>query len=164
MFRKILLALFGILIIIQFIRPEKNNSVAASPNDITQHYAVPDDALSIIKRSCYDCHSNHTDYPWYFNIQPVAWWMQNHVNDGKREINFSEFNSYPAKKQSHKLHEVIEQIKNDEMPIDSYLWIHKNAKLNDEQKKIVTGWADSLQQMIIKKNNLPAETEEHRKE
>ena len=164
MLRKILLVLFGIFIIIQFIRPEKNNSTAVSPNDITRHYLVPENVLSILKRSCYDCHSNHTVYPWYFNVQPVAWWMQNHVDDGKREIDFSQFNSYPPKKQSHKLHDVIEQIKRDKMPLNSYLWIHKDAMMNDDQKKEVIGWADSLQQMIIIKNNLPVEQEKNNEE
>jgi len=164
MLRKILLVLFAILIVIQFIRPEKNNSTTASLNDITKHYAVPDEVVNILKQSCYDCHSNHTVYPWYFSIQPVAWWMQNHVDDGKREINFSEFNSYPPKRQSHKLHSIVEQIKRDEMPLDSYLWIHKYAKLNEDQKKAIINWADSLQQVIIRKNNLPAETEEHHRD
>jgi len=160
MIKKILLALLVVLVVIQFIRPGKNISSTISANDITLHYAISSDVLNILKKSCYDCHSNNTVYPWYNNIQPVAWWLQYHVNDGKKELNFSEFYTYPAKKQSRKLHELVEQVKGEEMPLNSYLWIHKDAKLDERQKNAVMSWADSLQKMIAVKNNLPAETNE----
>jgi len=162
MIKKILLLLLVVFILIQMIRPEKNISLAASPNDIAAHYNVPGDVLNILKRSCYDCHSNNTIYPWYNNIQPVAWWMADHVKVGKEEINFSEFAAYSPKKQSHALRSVVGQIKKDEMPMDSYLWIHKDAKMNDEQRKVVMAWADSLQKSIVTKYNLPVETDDHR--
>ncbi|MBS1599648.1 MAG: heme-binding domain-containing protein [Bacteroidetes bacterium] len=159
MMRKIFIVIIFIFIAIQFFRPVKNISAQVSQNDIVSHYNVPDDVLHILKRACYDCHSNNTIYPWYNNIQPVAWWMADHVKVGKEEINFSEFASYEPKKQRHKLNEVIWQVKKDEMPLDSYLWIHKDAKLNETQKNAVIAWADSLQKMIALKNNLPAEEE-----
>jgi hypothetical protein len=84
MIKKILLVLLAALIIIQFIRPKENHSDKLSANDITRHYTVPDTVLSILQRSCYDCHSNNTSYPWYNRIQPVAWWLNSHVKDGKR--------------------------------------------------------------------------------
>jgi len=158
MIRKIFLALLLIFVAIQFIRPEKNISAQISANDITAHYTVPEDVLKALKISCYDCHSNNTIYPWYYNIQPVAWWMADHVKVGKEEINFSEFGSYAPKKQRHKLGEVIHQVKENEMPLDSYLWIHKNAALSDAQKNSIISWADSLKKSIETKNNLPPET------
>ena len=159
MIRKIIIILLIILMIIQFIRPAKNISTALSANDIRLHYAVPTDVLNILKRSCNDCHSNNTVYPWYFNIQPVAWWLKDHIDEGKKELNFSEFASYPVKKQYHKLKSVIEQVKKDEMPLNYYLWIHKDAILSQEQKTILLKWADSLQSAIKVKNNLPDEPE-----
>ncbi len=161
MLKRVLIILVAILVIIQFIRPEKNISTAVSANDITGHYPVPENVVSILKLSCYDCHSNNTIYPWYFNIQPIAWWMKDHIDEGKKELNFSEFASYAPKKQAHKLHAIIEEIKKDQMPLDSYLWIHKNAKLNDAQKISVTNWADSLQRSIAEKNNLPVDNNDH---
>jgi hypothetical protein len=157
MIKKILLFLLVILIVIQFIRPEENHSMGLSATDITWHYTVPDSVLTILKRSCYDCHSNNTVYPWYNHIQPVAWWLANHIKGGKWGLNFSEFGSYTAKKQAHKLKNISEEIKVDGMPLDSYLWIHKNAILRPEEKALVTRWADSLQAAIISRNHLPAD-------
>jgi len=164
MLRKIIFILLIILVVIQFIRPGKNISATKAANDITAYFPVPDKTLTILKRSCYDCHGNNTIYPWYFNIQPVGWWMQQHVNDGKHELNFSEFGSYTAKKQVHTLGGIIGQVKKDQMPLDSYLWIHKDAKLNDAEKNILVSWADSLRQTIATKNNLSIEQEGHDKE
>lgn len=157
--KKILLTLLAILIIIQFIRPARNVSNTVPATDITKVYSVPGNVQQILKVSCNDCHSSNTIYPWYTNIQPVGWWMQKHVNDGKKELNFSEFGSYTPKRQAHKLEEVGEQVKGGHMPINSYLWVHTDAKLSDEQKMAVVEWAEGLRAQIIKANNLPAEEE-----
>src|SRR5665811_802718 len=102
-FKRILIALLIIFIAIQFIRPAKNRSEGISANDISTKYPVPDSVQAILKVACYDCHSNNTRYPWYAEIQPVAWWLNNHIKDGKRGLNFSEFTSYRIKKQFHRL-------------------------------------------------------------
>src|SRR5690348_8692192 len=115
--KRVVLIIIILLVIIQFIRPSRNLSSVQSANDISRHYTVPDTVAHILDRACNDCHSNNTRYPWYTNIQPVGWWMQHHVNDGKEELNFSEFGSYPAKRQAHKLEEVAKQVKDDEMPL-----------------------------------------------
>jgi len=159
MIRKILLLLLAVLVLIQFIRPAKNLSVTMSGNDITTHMVIPGDVLDIFKKSCYDCHSNNTIYPWYFHIQPVAWWMQDHVNEGRKELNFSEFASYSPKKQYHKMRGIAEQIRNGEMPLDSYLWIHKDAILSDAQKTKILAWADSSGASIKRQYNIPDDPE-----
>jgi Haem-binding domain len=146
--KKILLILILIIVAIQFIRPNRNLSTAITSNDISQHYNVPTDINNILQRSCNDCHSSNTTYPWYTNIQPIGWWMQHHVDEGKKELNFSEFGSYTPKKQDHKMEEVIEMIEKDEMPLNSYLWIHGNAKLSAEDKKALTDWAKKLRAEI----------------
>ena len=148
MIKRILLILLVLLVIIQFIRPAENHSDKLSANDITLHYPVPDTVLSILKNSCYDCHSNNTRYPWYNRVQPVAWWLNNHVTEGKRELNFSEFASYPLKKQAKKLKATVKEIKEGDMPLNSYLWIHIDAALDKGQKNILIYWADSLQRII----------------
>jgi len=149
MLKRILLILLVLLVIIQFIRPAENHSDKLSANDITLHYPVPDTVLSILKRSCYDCHSNNTSYPWYNRVQPVAWWLNSHVTEGKRELNFSEFASYPLKKQARKLKNTVKEIKEGDMPLNSYLWIHIDAALDQGQKNILVYWADSLQRIIV---------------
>jgi hypothetical protein len=152
--RKILWALLIILVIIQFIRPEKNKSTAISANDLSKHYEVPANVQGILKKACNDCHSNNTVYPWYSNIQPVGWWLQNHVNEGKKELDFSEFSKYPPKRQHHKMEEVIEQVKDGHMPLNSYLWIHNEAKLTKEEKESLLIWAGILVDQIEAKYNI----------
>ena len=153
--KKILLTILAIFIIIQFIRPARNISDEVAATDITKVYSVPADVQQILKVSCNDCHSNNTEYPWYTNIQPVGWWLQHHVNEGKAELDFSKFSTYSPKRQHHKLEEVIEQVKDNHMPLDSYLWIHKDARLSAEQKALLTTWAGDLRKQIAQANNLP---------
>jgi hypothetical protein len=142
--KKILFAVIAILVIIQFFRPARNTSATALPTDISRFTRVPADVQQILKRSCYDCHSNNTAYPWYMNIQPVAWYLAHHVDEGKHELNFSEFGSYTPKKQLHKLQEVVKEVKEGEMPLSSYTLLHPQAKLSAAEKALVTNWADSL--------------------
>lgn len=160
MVKKILRRTFQILIvafiIIQFFRPAKNRSEGISNNDITKLYTVPADVQSILKTSCYDCHSNNTIYPWYSYIQPVAWWLNGHIKDGKRGLNFSEFAGYRIRKQYKRLEDINELIKKNEMPLDTYLWIHKYAKLNDQQKLILANWATAIRDTI--KARYPADS------
>jgi len=146
--KKILIALLGVLIIIQFIKPTKNQSDAVTPNDIFANFQAADTTKQLIRTACYDCHSNNTVYPWYAEIQPVAWWLSDHVNEGKSELNFSEFASYKPKKADHKLEEVIEMIQEGEMPLKSYTLIHGNAKLSEAQKTGIINWANELRNQI----------------
>ncbi|WP_020596646.1 heme-binding domain-containing protein [Spirosoma panaciterrae] len=157
MVRKILIALLVILVLIQFFRPEKNQASGMSPNDITTKYAVPANVQTVLKRSCYDCHSNNTTYPWYNNIQPVAWWLSHHIDEGKRELNFSEFATYQPKRARHKLDEIEEVVNEGSMPIGSYLWIHGDAKVTPEDAKLLADWAKGLKNQIP----APAGEEEH---
>lgn len=142
--KKILIGLLVIFALIQFIRPARNESTTPGDRDITIKYKVPENVLAILKVSCYDCHSNNTNYPWHTNIQPFGWWMQGHINDGKRHLNFSEFSGYQEKKAKHKFEEIEESVRDHWMPLPSYLWIHSEAKLTDEQSKVIMEWAGSL--------------------
>lgn len=157
MVKKIAIGLLVVLVIIQFFKPDRNISSEKSTNDITNKYAVPASVQEILKTSCYDCHSNNTVYPWYANIQPVAWWLADHVNEGKKELNFSEFLTYSPKKAHHKLEEVNEMVKEGEMPLQSYTIIHQNAKLSEPQKLEIASWADGLMKEIALANNLQPE-------
>lgn len=163
--RKILYGLLIVLVAIQFIRPTKNESAVIAANDITKAYPVPAEVDLILKKACNDCHSNSTVYPWYSNIQPVAWWLQDHVNDGKKHLNFSEFLAYPPKRQLKKLEEVIETVKEGEMPLNSYTWIHKEAVLTEAEKLTLSSWADNTRKEISAKNpGLPTTADPGEKE
>jgi len=142
--KKILYAVLAILVVIQFIRPAKNEGELEGQSDISKKYEVPADVHAILKTSCYDCHSNKTTYPWYVNIQPIGWWLQHHVNEGKEELNFSEFATYTEKRAKHKFEEIADEVKEGEMPISSYTIIHHNAVLTAEQNKLVVEWAEKL--------------------
>jgi len=150
--KKILKRVFQVLllafIVIQFFRPEKNIATGISANDITTKYTVPQDVLDILKTSCYDCHSNNTKYPWYNNIQPVAWWLKNHIDEGKRGLNFSEFAAYRIGKQYRRLEDINKEVKEGGMPLSSYTLIHTDAKLNEQQKLAIANWVTVLRDSI----------------
>ncbi len=156
MLKKIFLIVLTIFFAIQFIRPAKNittNENDNIKNDISVVYPFPENVKNILKASCYDCHSNNTYYPWYNNIQPVGLWMQFHVDEGKLELNFNEFASYDKKKQHKKLEEIVEEIKINKMPLPSYVKMHKEAKLTQDEKYILTDWVNSVQNSIGKRNS-----------
>jgi len=142
----LVIVLFVAFIVIQFFRPTKNTSTnpAAFANDISNVYKVPEDVVLILQTSCYDCHSNNTKYPWYSNIQPVAWWLNDHILEGKKEVNFSEFASYSVGRKYKKFGEIIKELAENEMPMSSYTVIHRNAILNQAQKLSLSNWASAI--------------------
>ena len=157
MLKKIGIALVAVLIVIQFIQPERNTS----GNDtfaIQSKYVIPNDVEQIMQVSCYDCHTNTTDYPFYANIQPVAWFLANHVKDGKKHLNFSEFTQLPLFAQNHKLEEIKEMVEEKEMPLSSYTYfgLHPKANLTEGQREKIIEWADS--QMAYLKRTYPADS------
>jgi Haem-binding domain len=146
--KKILLVLLVVFIVIQFIQPAKNKSEYPLPTDFTKLYTVPDSVQSVLQSACYDCHSNNTNYPWYSNIQPIAWIMAKHITNGKEKLNFGNFGSNTIRKQISKLKEISNQIKDDEMPLTSYKLMHSNARLSQNEKVLLMNWmqqtADSI--------------------
>lgn len=165
--KKILILLVVLFAIIQFFKPARNISAGKSTADISNHYSVPDHVNIILDKACNDCHSNNTVYPWYANVQPVAWWLDNHVQEGKQELNFSEFGNYSLARQYHKLEEVKEMIDEGEMPLGSYTIIHRDAKLTNEEKHALLSWAEGIRNemkarypadsLVTKKGPRPAE-------
>ena len=157
MFKKIALGLLALLVIIQFFRPEKNLSDDQTHN-IALKYPVSGEVKEILRVACDDCHSNKTAYPWYVNIQPVAWFLDNHVQEGKRELNFSTFTKLPVAVQNHKFDEIIEMVEDKEMPLESYtfLGLHQEADLTARQREVLIGWAK--QQMTMLKSEYPADS------
>ncbi len=154
--RQILLATAAILVIMQFIRPEKNLGAADTPTDITHSVKVSSEVKTILEKSCYDCHSNHTEYPWYSNIQPVASWLAHHVEEGKEELNFSVFDTYRFRRKKHKLKEVIEQVTEGDMPMNSYTIVHRDAKLSEDQKSALLKWASESMNLLVDTTNTPS--------
>ncbi|PJJ66601.1 heme-binding domain-containing protein [Chryseobacterium geocarposphaerae] len=140
--------IFLLLLVIQLFDTDKNISATPSENAIEKHYQVSSHVQGLLKTSCYDCHSNNTAYPWYSNIQPVKWWLADHVNSGKRHLNFDEFNTYTKERKLKKLDEVAETVKEGEMPLSSYTIIHHNAKLSSTDKSEIEKWVVQVKKEI----------------
>jgi Haem-binding domain len=148
MLKRILLIFLIILLAIQFIRPAKNIHPGPQPNDISTVYAVPANVDSILVKACNDCHSNNTRYPWYNNLQPVAWFLDNHVKDGKRSLNLNEFATYNAARKYDKITEVKKHIDEGEMPLSSYTLIHRDADLTGTEKEELIAWSEGIRKQM----------------
>ncbi|NSL90906.1 heme-binding domain-containing protein [Chitinophaga sp. Mgbs1] len=146
MAKMILLLLLLILIGIQFIRPARNRQPGPFPADISQVYALPSGVQQLLQQACYDCHSNQTHYPWYASVQPAGWFLQQHVSAGRRDLNFHEFAAYSSKRKQRKLKHMREQLISGRMPLDSYKWLHPEARLTTVQRDSVIRWIDSVLQ------------------
>ncbi len=150
------LLLFALLLFQFYPKPVKNISAGINANDITFAHHVPVNVQEVLKRSCYDCHSNNTIYPWYSKLQPVALWLGDHIVDAKDELNFSEFGSYSIRRKYRKLEEINNEVKEGEMPLSSYTIIHRSAKLSENQKLLLANWVTVLRDSI--KANYPADS------
>ena len=156
-FKILFYTIFIAFLLIQLCpKPAKNVSESTSANDITAVHQVPDNVLQVLKTSCYDCHSNNSVYPWYASIQPVALWLGNHIDEGKAELNFSEFGKYSLRRQYRKLEEINEEVKENKMPLSSYTFIHRDASMNEEKKLLLATWVTALRDSF--KANYPADS------
>ena len=147
MIKKIFITLLVVLIALQFIRPAKNTT-GEKLNDVTTKYEMSDSVRIVFDKACADCHSNNTKYRWYTSVQPLALWINHHVDEGKHEFNINEFATYRIGKQNHKLKEVIEQIEEGEMPLSSYTLIHKEAVLTENEKATLINWCKTVMDTI----------------
>lgn len=129
---------------IQFIPVPKNQSNEVPKSDFLQAIEVPITIQKIIKSSCYDCHSNNTNYPWYGRVRPFAWFLQQHIDEGKEELNFSTFQEYSGRMQREKIRSMISQIRDDEMPLKEYLWMHPEAEMSDSEKVQLIEYLEEL--------------------
>ena len=133
-----LLGAAGLLVIIQLIPVDRSNP------EPTGELSMAGEAGGIIQRSCFDCHSNSTVWPWYSYIAPASWLVAKHVHKGRSELNFSEWSTYSARRMDHKLEEIGEEVEKGKMPLPSYLRAHRSARLTDDQRAAVMAWADSM--------------------
>ena len=141
-----------VLIAIQLVQPARNTSGGVLPSDISKTVSLPENVHTLLRTACYDCHSNHTLYPWYSYVQPVGWILANHIKEGKKELNLSEFGSYPARRQQSKLKAIADQVRDGEMPLYSYTIIHRKARLSNEEKAVIIHWAQNEMDSLEKIN------------
>lgn len=144
--KKIFFALVAVLLLLQLWRPEQNSGDTGA--DIAAGFSVNPEVSAMLKTACYDCHSNNTVYPWYASVQPLAFWLANHINEGKEHLNFSEFMNYPPYRQFHKLEEIDEVLAEDEMPLKSYTLVHRNAVLKQADKDLLIQWSKNMRDSL----------------
>lgn len=141
--KRLLLIILVLFILIQFIKIEKNDS-KNEMNAISTVKEIPVEVNKIIQTSCLDCHSNSTKYPWYSKIAPASWFLAQHIKEGKEHLNFSEWTTYNKDQKEHIIKDLKEVLNEREMPLKSYLLIHKDAKLTENQYQILYDWANAL--------------------
>ncbi len=144
--KKLLKVFGGLLLIafvgIQFMPPPRNQNSTVSGSDFLVLYEAPDRVDTLLRAACYDCHSDHTFYPWYTKVQPVGWYMARHIEAGKEELNFSEFANYSVRRQKSKLRSMINQIRDGEMPLKSYRLMHRDAVWTQPDQQAVLDWLE----------------------
>lgn len=137
--KRILVLALVALVAIQFIRPEKNNGGYESIALFESETKATAMVTAILKESCYDCHSNQTQYPWYAEIAPFSLLLNDHIEHGKKHFNASAWATYSVKKKEHKLEELVTMVEDGEMPLKSYTIIH--GGLSEDNKKLLLQWA-----------------------
>ncbi len=144
------LIVFMLLVAIQFFPIEKNSGISNPQMSFSNLYNPPAAINTILKVSCYDCHSNNTRYPWYRKIQPVGWLLESHIKEGKKALNFDEFGTYTNRKQKSKVKAIFNQVNDDKMPLRSYKALHRDAIMTTEEKNSFLNYfktvADSINQ------------------
>lgn len=139
--KKIAIALLIVLVGMQFFRPEKNQAEGDYVAAFVAETQPSPEVQGILKSACYDCHSANTNYPWYSNVAPISYWLADHIEEGKEHLNFSDWTNYTDKKKDHKLEELVEEVKEGEMPLNEYTWTHADARLTQEQITALLTWA-----------------------
>lgn len=133
-----------VLVGIQLIPTKRNQSDTIPKTDFVIVNKPPASVIKTVQTSCYDCHSNNTNYPWHNKVQPIAWYLQHHINEGKVELNFNEWGNFSERRKKSKLRSIINQIKGNEMPLESYTLIHKDAILSEESKSELIDYINFL--------------------
>lgn len=133
-----------VLVGIQFVPVQRDEIEPVTNADFIEHYESPIVIGNIIRASCYDCHSNQSKYPWYSNVQPIGFLLQNHISEGKSELNLSEYGLLSNRMKRAKLKSILSQINDDKMPMPSYLLLHSEAKLDSLKKALLVSYLDSI--------------------
>jgi len=146
---KVVAILLVVLVVgIQAIRPARTNPPIDESQTINAKTQMTSDVAAIFDRSCRDCHTNKTVWPWYTNVAPVSWWLSNHVSDGRRSLNMSEWGKLPNDRQDRKLRQICDEVQDGNMPLSSYTPMHPAAKLSDQNKKTLCDWTETERQRL----------------
>ena len=146
------IVLVAALVIIQFINRPETHFEEVTNDDIIVNLQVNEEVALILKSACYDCHSDQPRYPWYASIAPVSWWIDEHMEHGRDELNFSKWATFSKRRRDHKLEEVVEEVEEGHMPLPSYTWMHSDARLTEEQIAKLKEWVETERAKIQAEN------------
>jgi hypothetical protein len=138
------------LVIAQFIPLEKTNPTFDPAGTLWATSSAPPQVTAIFQRSCQDCHSNLTKWPWYSHVAPVSWVVVSDVNGGRRHMNVDEWGSYSLEKKQGRLTKICEELKSGDMPDSKYTFIHRGAKLSDQERTSFCNWAEATRQALAR--------------
>ena len=139
----IAIVLVVVFVGIQFVRPTRTNPPVDESQTIFARTQMTPEVSAIIDRSCRDCHSHKTDWPWYSNVAPVSWWLTDHVDTGRKDLNLSEWGRLPPDRQDKKLRQICDEVSDGMMPLSSYLPMHPQARLSEQDKRTLCDWVDA---------------------
>ena len=139
----------GVLLVIQFFRGVYPETADENPGDLILVNEVSSGISQMLKLACYDCHSMETNYPWYSKMAPVSWFIIDHVEEGREELNFSNWREYPKRTKIRKLKDIAEEVEEHKMPLESYTSLHPEAKLSDKQREMLVNWASEMSKEIL---------------
>ena len=149
---KVLKALFFLFVLLflvaQIIRPSRANPPVDESQTIQARTQMTAEAAAILDRSCRDCHSNKTVWPWYTNVAPISWFIANHVSEGRHSMNLSEWGRLDRDQQDRKLRQICDEIQDGVMPLSSYTPLHPGSKLTEQDKKTLCEWTDAERQRL----------------
>ena len=143
--KRIALTLAILLVVAQLVRPARTNP----PVDPAKELRAPQPVAAILERSCYDCHSNRTVWPWYSQVAPASWLVVKDVRGGRKEMNFSEWSTFTARRTARKLQEICDQVEQHEMPLKIYIPLHPGASLSDADRHTLCDWAKAERARVI---------------
>ena len=146
---KLLVALFAVFVIIQFIPANLPLVVAENRDDLIATANVPADIAQKLKTSCYDCHSNETSYPWYSYVAPVSFLVSHDTREGRRKLNFSIWNSLSKVKKAKYLDNINDEVSEGEMPMEIYTYLHSGSKLSEKDREAIAAWADNYAESLF---------------
>ena len=147
--KKILIAFAMVFIAIQFIPTGIPENKPDDKKSIGNSNLVTGPVMDLLRKSCFDCHSNQVQFPWYSMLAPSSWLLAGHINDGKSQLNFSEWEDYSNRKKIGLLQGIKDEVGSGNMPLKSYLLIHRDAKLNSEEISVLLTWADEATAKIL---------------
>lgn len=139
----LLILIVALFVGVQFVRPARTNPAIDQTQTIHAQLQITPQVAAILGRSCQDCHSNSTRWPWYSNVVPASWFLVDHVDEGRQHLNFSEWGKLEKREVDKKLEEMCEEVTDRVMPIDTYTWIHRSARLSDAEIKTLCDWTEA---------------------